>query len=46
MRPTEPDTEEKLYECFECGQRVTDPETKDCDNCGSELRRIDAARDL
>lgn len=46
MRPSEPDTDEKLYECFDCGERTTAPEGKSCDACGGELRHIGAARDL
>lgn len=35
-----------VYECFECGRRVTDPLSRDCDRCGGELRNLSRARDL
>lgn len=46
MRPTEPDYEEELYECFDCGERIDAPETRVCPDCGGELRHISRSRDL
>lgn len=36
----------ELHECFDCAERVRDPETRDCPSCGGELRNLSRARDL
>lgn len=36
--------DEPLFECFDCGNRVTDPEGRLC-KCGGYLRNIAVARD-
>ncbi len=46
MRP-KPETEiGPMYECFGCGKRTEDADTRVCTRCGSSMRNIGAARDL
>ncbi|MFC4543523.1 rubrerythrin-like domain-containing protein [Halosolutus amylolyticus] len=37
MRPSEQRSEPGLYECFECGKRVREGESRVC-SCGGSLR--------
>lgn len=46
MRPVEGKIETELHECYGCGNRVENPESRFCSLCGSELRNISRARDL
>lgn len=46
MRPSEFEIDTKLYECSDCGGRVTEPETGLCGECGGELVNLSKARDL
>ena len=46
MRPSDTDSGGELYECFECGRRVEDPETKKCEDCSGQLRNLGKPRDL
>ena len=38
--------EKKMYECFDCSARETDPERRICSECGGELCHIGRPRDL
>ncbi|MXR50955.1 rubrerythrin-like domain-containing protein [Halovenus sp. WSH3] len=46
MRPADTAPEGELYECFDCGRRVEDPETARCEGCGGRLRNLGKPRDL
>ncbi len=46
MRPNEDIERIKIYECFSCGNRLADPETSFCPECGGELNRLSKPRDL
>lgn len=37
--------DDPLYECYDCGQRETDPDGRLCGDCGGYLRNIARARD-
>ncbi|WP_436901546.1 rubrerythrin-like domain-containing protein [Halovenus halobia] len=46
MRPTDTDSDVEVYECFDCGRRVEDPGTTECEECGGELHNLSKPRDL
>lgn len=46
MRPSKSIEGKELYECFECGARVKQPETRVCETCGGKLQNIGQSRDL
>ncbi|MDZ7700805.1 MAG: rubrerythrin-like domain-containing protein [Halobacteriales archaeon] len=39
-------TTRALHECFTCGRRVRDPDTRECSSCGGQLRNLSRPRDL
>ena len=46
MRPNNSGNHIEVYECFECGSRITAPDARVCDACDGELRHIGKSRDL
>ncbi|MEF8777673.1 MAG: rubrerythrin-like domain-containing protein [Natronomonas sp.] len=46
MRPNQIKNGINTYECFECGARVDDPDTRTCPGCGGELLHLGRSRDL
>jgi rRNA maturation endonuclease Nob1 len=46
MRPDSDTKGEPVYECFGCGNRAENADTRVCDRCGSRMRNIGAGRDL
>ena len=46
VRPEIPTIDSELYECFECGARVTGPTDRHCERCGGELQNLGKERDL
>ncbi|MFC6722808.1 rubrerythrin-like domain-containing protein [Halobacteriaceae bacterium SHR40] len=46
MRPHVTEQQTELYECFSCGERVSEPETQLCTACGGELLNLGRSRDL
>ncbi|QLD90958.1 rubrerythrin-like domain-containing protein [Natronomonas salina] len=46
MRPNNPEAGVELYECFDCGERTTDPPVPTCEHCGGDLRNLGRSRDL
>lgn len=45
MRPSVEVPDVSMYECPDCGARVTDVESDRCD-CGGELLNLNRSRDL
>lgn len=46
MRPRVSEETTELYECFSCGERVSDTESQLCDSCGGQLLHLGRSRDL
>lgn len=46
MRPSDTDTGEELYECFDCGRRMSDADSRVCEYCGGKIRHLGRPRDL
>lgn len=46
MRPNIEKDVEKVYECFSCGARTSDPGDDGCPDCGNALMNLAASRDL
>jgi len=46
MRPSTEHSDAAVYECTECGKRVTDPDTRLCGACGGEFINLGKSRDL
>jgi DNA-directed RNA polymerase subunit RPC12/RpoP len=46
MRPNANTETREVYECFECGGRIDEPETRRCQDCGGELFNVSRSRDL
>jgi len=46
MRPSTKYEDANVYECTECGERTSDPDTRCCDDCGGEIIDLGLSRDL
>ncbi|MFW6435199.1 MAG: rubrerythrin-like domain-containing protein [Halovenus sp.] len=46
MRPPVSEEPTELYECFDCGGRVSETEVRLCDDCGGQLLHLGRSRDL
>lgn len=46
MRPSDTELGETIYECFECGHRITQQEFRECPHCGGTLKHLGRPRDL
>lgn len=46
MRPSDTEKGTSIYECFECGRRLSEGESRECPHCGGDLRHLGRPRDL
>lgn len=46
MRPEDIESELKVYECSNCGERAESAETRVCRECGGTLLNLSKPRDL
>jgi rRNA maturation endonuclease Nob1 len=46
MRPNTDVDGSELYECIDCGERASEPDSRVCESCGGRLENISRPRDL
>jgi rRNA maturation endonuclease Nob1 len=46
MRPEPTDESVEMYECWDCGERVSEPDGRLCRECGGSLNNLGRGRDL